>query len=117
MKIEVRQCKAGEKVAAGELHLALWKLEDDRAVLRAGELLSVNALQESNCLADALLQLREGRLRIRHARRLDPGEPRRAALGGIAYDLNLPGKGVHVGRKARFEQRVQTLVFGFRLRH
>ena len=74
-------------------------------------------LHEGDRLGDALFELRDRRLVVLEFRRLDAGEPRRAVLGQIAGDLDLPGQREHVGREPRSEQiaDVEFLRGGVRL--
>jgi hypothetical protein len=93
MKIEVRQHEVVEIIVA--LHLALVASAErkrDLAIGRRVDLLAVERLEKGDCFRDTFLELRDRRLVVFVARRLNAGEARRTTPRPIRRDLDLTGE-------------------------
>ena len=104
MKIEIWKHEAEQIVHAGEFQFALARLELDRALLAAVNLLRLNTLQEIDRLLDARLQFGEGFFRIGKARIVDAAETCGTRLDGIARPLHLARERQHIGRETRVDE-------------
>src|SRR5262245_49770258 len=101
MEEEVRHGKALKVVEAGEIQLPQPAFDDDWSLLRAFEILLLEAAEIVAGLGDPAMEVSECLLRILVARDLAPGETRRRALGMIARKLHLVLQRKHVGRQPR----------------
>lgn len=100
VEIEVGQVEEAREVLALELQrLLVAARHADRTRLGPVDLLRADGLEEVPGLLDALEQLFQRGLGVRPARHLDAGQARRAALGGVAGDLDLTRQRQHVGRQ------------------
>src|SRR5262249_2043102 len=105
VEVDVGQYEVIEIIVA--LHLALVdgpERKGDLAVARRIDRLGIERLEEADGPGEAVSELRDRRLFVLIARRLDAGEPRPAILGEIRPPLHLPYLQNHVRGKPPFKR-------------